>query len=64
MNHRNDEDFLYALVDELSREKAPIIFKGGLALKDILYLYNEELIVDRKTIDIDGNWTQVMIRTK
>lgn len=56
MKNKSNEAFLYTLVDELAFEQAPIIFKGGLALKDILYSYNEELNVDRKTIDIDGNW--------
>lgn len=58
MNHNNIdlENFLYSLIEELSKNNAPIIFKGGLALKDILYLNNPEINVDRRTIDIDANW--------
>ena len=35
-NH-NLEYFLYQVIEELSKEDAPIIFKGGLALKDLLF---------------------------
>lgn len=60
MKHRNieQESFLYKIVEELSRDNAPIIFKGGLALKDLLYINNPDLNIDRKTIDIDANWTE------
>lgn len=59
MNHNNDiEKFLYELIFELSKEKAPIVFKGGLALKNLLQLSNKEINVDRRTIDIDGNWIE------
>ena len=58
MNRENQnlEYFLYQVIEELSKEDAPIIFKGGLALKDLLFLVNENINVDRKTIDIDANW--------
>lgn len=54
MNRENQnlEYFLYQVIEELSKEDAPIIFKGGLALKDLLFLVNENINVDRKTIDI------------
>ncbi len=50
------ENFLYAIIDEISKTDAPIIFKGGLALKDLLYQKNPNLNIMRKTIDIDANW--------
>ena len=56
MDHNNLEIFLYKVIEEISKENAPIIFKGGLALKDILKRINSEQSVERKTTDIDGNW--------
>lgn len=57
MNHKRDiEKILYRIVEEISKEDAPIIFKGALALKDLLYINNPDLKVNRKTIDIDANW--------
>ena len=53
MNHKNEnlEYFLYQVIEELSKEDAPIIFKGGLALKDLLFLVNENINIERKTIE-------------
>ena len=51
------EDFLYKIIHEISRENAPIVFKGGLALKDLLNQLNTNNIIERRTIDIDANWT-------
>ncbi len=56
MDHNNLEIFLYKVIEEISKENAPIIFKGGLALKDILKRINSQQSVERKTTDIDGNW--------
>ena len=59
MTHTRDiEKVLYRIVEELSKEKAPIIFKGALALKDLLYMNNPDLLIDRKTTDIDANWIE------
>lgn len=56
-DNRDLEDFLYKIIEEVSKENAPIVFKGGLALKDILSHSNPNNVIDRKTIDIDANWT-------
>lgn len=57
MLHTDDtEELLYSIIQELSKEEVPIIFKGGLALKSLLFEVNSELDTDRKTVDIDGNW--------
>lgn len=58
MNNKdgNLEEFLYKIIEEVSKENAPIVFKGGLALKDILSQSNMNNVIDRKTIDIDANW--------
>ena len=56
MNHKkNIERTLYRIVEEISKENAPIVFKGALALKDLLYINNPDLEVNRKTIDIYAN---------
>ena len=54
----NLEIILYSIVEELSKENAPIIFKGALALKDLLYINNPNLKINRKTSDIDANWIE------
>ena len=57
MTHTKDiEKVLYRIIEELSKENAPIIFKGALALKDLLYRNNPDLMIVRKTTDIDANW--------
>ena len=57
MSNRYDlENFLYKVIDEVSKTNAPIIFKGGLALKDLLYQKNPNINIMRKTVDIDANW--------
>ena len=59
MTHNNDlEKILYDLIKQLSKDNSPIVFKGGLALKELLYIKNSNLNIDRKTIDIDGNWIE------
>ncbi len=55
-NSEELEYFLYEVVYEISKENVPIIFKGGLALKDILNTLEPKNNIVRKTIDIDGNW--------
>ena len=65
MNHKkNIERTLYRIVEEISKENAPIVFKGALALKDLLYINNPDLEVNRKTIDIDANWVSEYDRDK
>ncbi len=49
------EKFLKQVIIEISKLDAPIIFKGGLALKDILKNINPAETIERRTIDIDGN---------
>ena len=46
MIHTNTEleKILYNIIEELSKEDPTIIFKGGLALKDLLYINNPNLI--------------------
>ena len=57
MTHTKDiEKVLYRIIEELSKENAPIIFKGALALKDLLYRNNPDLTIVRKTTNIDANW--------
>lgn len=58
MNQCDDnlELILYSIIVELSKEDAPIIFKGALALKELLYLNNHSIKIVRKTTDIDANW--------
>lgn len=50
------EIILYNIIEELSKDNSPIIFKGALALKDLLYLNNSDIKVERTTVDIDANW--------
>ena len=40
----------------MSKEKAPIVFKEALALKNLLFINNPNLEINRKTSDIDANW--------
>lgn len=54
---RKLENFLYQIIAEISKSNAPIVFKGGLALKDLLYIANPDQTIERRTIDIDANWT-------
>ncbi len=54
---RELENFLYQIIAEIAKTNAPIIFKGGLALKDLLYIINPDETIERRTIDIDANWT-------
>lgn len=57
-NKRNNlENILYRIVEEVSKENAPIVFKGGLAINDIISHENSSNNVERKTVDIDANWT-------
>ena len=56
LNKYDLENFLYKVIDEVSKTDAPIIFKGGLALKDLLYEKNPNINMMRKTVDIDANW--------
>ena len=57
-NDRNNlENILYRIVEEISKENAPIVFKGGLAINDILSHENQNNNIERKTVDIDANWT-------
>ena len=43
MNHNKDiEKVLQEIIIELSKEEAPIIFKGAMALKELLYLNNPD----------------------
>ena len=56
MYDKNIENILYAIIENVSREDSPIVFCGGLALKDLLFLNNPQMEIDRKTIDIDANW--------
>lgn len=60
MKQTNDnlETILYNIIAELSKEKAPIVFKGALALKYQLYINNPNLEINRKTTDIDANWVE------
>ncbi len=51
------EEFLYKIIHEISKENASIVFKGGLALKDLLSQIHKSNIIERRTIDIDANWT-------
>ena len=51
------ESFLHNVITEISKLNAPIVFKGGLALKDLLYMSNPKQKIERRTIDIDANWT-------
>lgn len=55
MYDKNIENILYAIIENVSREDSPIVFCGGLALKDLLFLNNPQMEIDRKTIDIDAN---------
>lgn len=57
-NRKNIEKILYRIIEEISKENAPIVFKGGLALKDVLKHLNADSEIDRKTVDIDANWTK------
>ncbi len=58
MNNRSElEIFLYKIIEEISKINAPIVFKGGLALKELLNSNNSQNNIDRKTVDIDANWT-------
>lgn len=58
MSHANDnlEIILYNIIEELSKEDVPIVFKGALALKNLLYMNNPDLEFNRRTTDIDANW--------
>lgn len=59
MNHNKDiEKVLQEIIIELSKEEAPIIFKGAMALKELLYLNNPDIDITRKTRDIDANWIE------
>lgn len=58
------ESFLYRVIEEVSKENAPIVFCGALALKDLLYLNNPDFNIDRKTTDIDANWCEIYDQTK
>lgn len=59
MNHSKDiEKVLQEIILELSKEEAPIIFKGAMALKELLYLNNPNIDITRKTRDIDANWIE------
>lgn len=60
MIHTNSklEDILYSIVEELSKDNLPIVFKGALALKELLYLNNPNIKIERNTVDIDANWIE------
>lgn len=62
MSNRTEdlERILYKIIEELSKENAPIVFKGGLALKDLLTQSNKKNNIERKTVDIDANWTGIV----
>ena len=66
MNHKDREleNFLYQVITEISKANAPIVFKGALALKDLLYMSNPDLKIERRTIDIDANWTDKLNENK
>ena len=59
MNNKgnNLENVLYRIIEEISKENAPIVFKGGLAINNILSFENSNNNIERKTVDIDANWT-------
>lgn len=50
------EKILYSIIEELSKNDSPIIFKGALALKELLYLNNSNIDIVRNTVDIDADW--------
>lgn len=52
---QDSEEFLYLLMEELSRIGAPVVFKGALVLK-IHLNENAKNSVKRITKDIDANW--------
>ena len=58
MSHVNDslEIILYNIIEELSKADAPIVFKEALALKNLLYMNNTNIELNRRTTDIDANW--------
>lgn len=48
-------DLLNRIIEELSKQGVPIVFKGAMLLNNILANDNPSNIY-RKTFDIDGNW--------
>lgn len=54
MQNNDNLDMLYTIINNLQKVHAPIAIKGGLLLKASLQEHKSR--IDRKTIDIDGNW--------
>ena len=52
-----DEHFLYQIMNELFRMDAPIIFKGALITNLVLREFENPSNMQRKTKDIDADWT-------
>lgn len=48
-------ELLYRIMEELSKNGVPIVFKGAMVLNLLLREYNPSL-VERGTRDIDGDW--------
>lgn len=49
-------EFLYRVMEELSKEGVPIVFKGAMVL-NLAIRDNNPSKVERATRDIDGDWT-------
>lgn len=56
MVNRDDEQFLYNLILELSSMGAPIVFKGAMILKYLQDVYGNPSGLNRNTRDVDGDW--------
>ena len=50
-----EEQLLYDIINEIANSGAPIIFKGGLVTKLILF-ENKFYEIERQTVDIDASW--------
>lgn len=48
-------DFLYRVMEELSNEGVPVVFKGAMVL-NLAIRKNNPSNVERLTRDIDGDW--------
>ena len=49
-------ELLYRIMEELSKEGVPIVFKGAMVL-NLITQTNNPSMVERGTRDIDGDWT-------
>lgn len=56
MKMHDNTKLLYQIIYNLQKLNAPIVIKGGLALKAALNKNHAD--IDRKTIDIDADWLQ------